>query len=71
MGPTASGVLASLTGGMLVLYAFGVPGLALVTGMSLTQAAAVVVVFIPGDILKAVIAAYVNREVRRSTNVAV
>lgn len=70
MGPTPAGILASLLGGMLVLYAFGVPGLALVTGMSLTQAAAVVVVFIPGDILKAIIAAYVNREVRRSTSVA-
>lgn len=70
LGPTVAGIAAALIGGMLTLYAFGVPGLALVTGMSLMQAAAVVAVFIPGDILKAVIAAYVNREVRRSTGVA-
>ncbi|WP_404383017.1 biotin transporter BioY [Caenispirillum salinarum] len=67
MKPMVAGVLASLIGGVVVLYAFGVPGLALVTGMSLTQAAAVMVVFIPGDILKALVAAYVNREVRRAT----
>lgn len=69
-GAMAGGITASLLGGMVALYAFGIPGLALVTGMSLIQAAGVVAVFIPGDILKAILAAYVNKEVRRSTALA-
>lgn len=64
--PVLAGVTASVVGGILTLYAFGVPGLSLVTEMPLAKAAAVVGVFIPGDILKAFIAAAVAREVRRA-----
>ncbi|GAA0600307.1 biotin transporter BioY [Caenispirillum bisanense] len=64
--PMLAGVTASVVGGILTLYAFGIPGLALVTDMPLTKAAMVMAAFIPGDILKALIAAAVNREVRRA-----
>jgi len=37
-----------------------------VAQMGLAKAAAVVLVFIPGDLLKAALAAYLNREVRRA-----
>lgn len=64
--PILAGVTASVVGGIVTLYAFGIPGLSLMTEMPLTKAAAVMAVFVPGDILKALIAAAVNREVRRA-----
>lgn len=66
LSPMIAGTLASVVGGIVTLYAFGIPGLALVTEMPLLQAAGVMMVFIPGDLLKAVLAALVAREVRRA-----
>lgn len=57
--------LASILGGIVLVYAVGVPWLSAVTGMGLTKAAMAVVVFLPGDILKAVVAALVAQRVRR------
>lgn len=65
-GPMLAGTVASLLGGLVTLYMFGIPGLALITGMPLAKAAMVVAVFIPGDILKAVLAAFINKEIRRA-----
>jgi len=48
--------LASMFGGIVVLYAFGILGLALVLGKTPIEAALLVTAFIPGDILKAAIA---------------
>ncbi len=55
--------VASLLGGVIVLYAFGVTYLALVTGLGFSKAFLGSVAFIPGDVLKAVIAALVGRAV--------
>lgn len=57
--------LASVAGGMLVVYAAGVPWLATVTGMGLSKATWAIVVFIPGDLLKGLIASIVAQRVRR------
>lgn len=57
--------LASVVGGMLVVYAVGIPWLGIVTGMGLTKAAWAIAVFIPGDLLKALIAGIVAQRVRR------
>lgn len=57
--------LAGMVGGMLVVYAVGIPWLATVTGMGLTKAAWAIAVFIPGDLLKALIAGIVAQRVRR------
>jgi len=57
--------LASVIGGMLVVYAVGIPWLAIVTGMGLTKTAWAIAVFIPGDLLKALIAGIVAQRVRR------
>ncbi len=57
--------LASVVGGMLVVYAVGIPWLAMVTGMGLTKASLAILVFIPGDLLKALIASIVAQRVRR------
>ena len=56
---------ASVIGGLLVVYAAGIPWLAAVTGMGLSKAAWAIVVFIPGDLLKAFIASIVAQRVRR------
>ncbi|MEK9812610.1 MAG: biotin transporter BioY [Bordetella sp.] len=53
--------LASFIGGILVVYALGIPMLAWRANMALEQAAAVSLAFLPGDILKLVIAASIAR----------
>jgi biotin transport system substrate-specific component len=60
-----SALLAALLGGVVVIYAFGIPGLALITGMSIKQAFMVTLAFLPGDILKAFISAWVAKGVGR------
>lgn len=55
--------LASLAGGIAVLYAFGVTYLAVVTGIGFGKAFMGSLAFIPGDVLKAVLAALAGRAV--------
>lgn len=55
----AHGFLAAVLGGILAVYAIGVPWLSVVTGMGLDKAVAAVLVFLPGDLLKAALAAFV------------
>ena len=57
--------LASFLGGVLVIYALGIPMLAWRANMTLEQAAAVSLAFLPGDILKLVIAASIARALHR------
>lgn len=58
-------VLACIVGGIVVVYAFGVPWLASVTKMGLPKATTAVAVFLPGDLVKAVVAAWVASRVER------
>ena len=61
------GILANVVGGILVIYAIGVPVLAALADLS--PRAAVLsgaLFFIPGDLVKAVIAAAIAVQVRRS-----
>lgn len=51
--------LACVFGGILTVYAVGIPWLAAVAGMTLGKAAMAVLVFVPGDMVKAAIAALV------------
>jgi biotin transport system substrate-specific component len=59
---------ACLAGGVVVVYAVGIPWAAVVTGLDLRTTAAGAAVFLPGDLLKAVVAgaaaAAVHRQVR-------
>jgi len=57
--------VACVVGGIVVVYAFGVPWLATVTKMGLAKAAMAVAVFIPGDLIKAALAAWVAARVER------
>jgi biotin transport system substrate-specific component len=58
-------IVACAVGGIAVVYAFGVPWLATVAKMDLSKAALAVVVFLPGDAVKAVVAAWVASRVER------
>lgn len=58
--------IASITGGMVVLYAFGIPGMAWGLGKSLGEAGAIALAFIPGDLIKAVLAAGVTQTIARA-----
>jgi biotin transport system substrate-specific component len=55
--------VAALFGGVVVLYACGISYLALVTGMGFSDAFLGSLAFIPGDVLKALIAALAGRAV--------
>jgi biotin transport system substrate-specific component len=61
-----SATAGALIGGVVVLYVFGVAGMMLATGLSMTQAVATLGAFIPGDLIKAVIAGLVTRTVYRA-----
>lgn len=55
----------NLIGGVLVVYALGIPLLAVIAKIPLTQAALGSIAFVPGDILKACAAAAITLTVRR------
>jgi biotin transport system substrate-specific component len=57
--------LAALAGGVAMVYLIGVPWLAIVTGMPFAKAINVVVVFLPGDFIKALVAAALAQRVNR------
>lgn len=57
---------ANCVGGILVIYALGIPGLSLVMDLPLRVAAQGSLAFLPGDIAKAAIAAAVAVAVRRA-----
>lgn len=59
-------LIACLVGGIGVVYALGIPVQALVTHLPLPQTALLALVFVPGDLLKALLAASVVTAVRRA-----
>lgn len=60
------GIAVNILGGIIVLYAFGIVGMSIVTQLPLAKAAAVSAVFLPGDLAKAVVAALVARGVHQA-----
>ncbi|TNE37972.1 biotin transporter BioY [Roseovarius sp.] len=58
--------IASIIGGILVLYVFGVAGLAIILKKSAYEAALLVAAFIPGDIIKAVLAGMITAALARA-----
>lgn len=51
----------SVIGGIIVLYAFGIPGMAITLGKTLPEATLLATPFLPGDLIKCVLAALVTR----------
>ncbi len=65
-GPTYRlpwGIAANVIGGVVVLYVLGISGLALVLGISPWAATVATWIYLPGDLVKVVIAAFVARGV--------
>jgi len=62
----ALALLFNLLGGVVVLYAIGIPWVALAAQISLPQAAIGSAAFIPGDVIKAVIAAIATVTVQKT-----
>jgi biotin transport system substrate-specific component len=60
----AAGIGAFL-GGIVTLYAFGIPGMALMLDKSLPEAALLITPFLPGDAIKVVLAALITRGLAR------
>jgi biotin transport system substrate-specific component len=59
-------VVACVVGGIGVIYLVGIPVQALVTGVSLGKAALLSLTFLPGDLIKAVLASIVTRGTQRA-----
>jgi biotin transport system substrate-specific component len=57
------GIVSNILGGIVVLYAAGIAGIVLVSGVSVQAATVSTWVFLPGDLVKAVLAALVARGV--------
>lgn len=60
------GIVVNVLGGIVVLYGFGIAGMAVVLQLSVPQAAMAALVFVPGDVAKAVVAALVARGVHQA-----
>ncbi|MDO5620627.1 MAG: biotin transporter BioY [Paracoccus sp. (in: a-proteobacteria)] len=58
--------LATVTGGILVLYPIGAAGLAMATGRSYPEALGLTVAFIPGDLIKAVLSGFLVQSLART-----
>ncbi len=58
--------IASVIGGIIVLYAFGIVGMSIVLDKTLLESAGLVTAFIPGDIIKAVIAGFLTTAIAKS-----
>ncbi|CTQ56854.1 Biotin ECF transporter S component BioY [Roseibium album] len=57
--------ISATVGGILVVYIFGIPGVAYMAGLSLPKAAIASAVYIPGDLIKVAITALVTQTVAR------
>lgn len=65
-GVAISSFAASVLGGMIVLYGFGIPGMAWGLGKTLNEAALICLAFIPGDLVKAVLAAGITSAIAKA-----
>lgn len=61
-----AGLASTILGGIVVIYLFGVPWTAVVTGLDLKTSLVGSFAFLPGDLLKAVVATLVALTVHRS-----
>ena len=55
--------LSCFAGGILVVHLFGIFGLIIITDLNLTQACFLSLAFVPGDIIKCLLAAYITRKI--------
>ena len=65
MNMFASAAISAAVGGILVVYLFGIPGVAYMANLPLATAAVGSAIYIPGDLVKVVVAALVVQTVAR------
>ncbi|MCZ0960251.1 biotin transporter BioY [Paracoccus benzoatiresistens] len=66
-GPLAVSVtLASIIGGIAVMYGFGIVGMSIVLDKTLVECTLLMAAFIPGDIIKAVLTGLITQALARS-----
>ena len=65
MNVLVAAAISAAVGGILIVYAIGVPGVALMAGLSMPKAALGSAVYIPGDLVKVAITAIVAQTVAR------
>jgi len=58
-------IIACVVGGIFGIYAIGIPWMAMVADLTLLQAATASLVFVPGDVVKAIAAAVAARAIHR------
>ncbi|MFL2771661.1 MAG: biotin transporter BioY [Rhodospirillaceae bacterium] len=58
--------IANVIGGILVVYAFGIPYLAIISNLNISTAALASAAFLPGDLIKAIVAGLITVSVRRA-----
>ena len=63
---TLVAAIASVIGGILVMYLFGIIGMAIVLEKTLIEAAGFITAFIPGDIIKAIMAGLLTSAVAKA-----
>ncbi len=66
----ATALIAAIVGGILTVYAFGIPGVAVMANISPLKALIGASVFVPGDLIKAVGAAVLATTVLRNWSIA-
>ncbi len=64
-------LIAALSGGIIVEYLFGITGFMLVTGKELLTSAGIMLVYIPGDLVKVGLTAVIAREIYRAMPAAI
>lgn len=62
----AVATLASVIGGIVVMYGFGIVGMAIALDKTLAECALLVMAFVPGDLIKAVLTGLITQTLARS-----
>jgi len=65
MNVLLASAIAAAVGGILVVYAFGIPGVAIMAGLPLGKAAIASAIYIPGDLIKVAVTALVTQTIAR------
>lgn len=61
----AASVIGTTLGGIVLLYGFGIVGMSVVLGKTLPEAAALALVYLPGDLIKVVLAGLITQTLAR------
>jgi biotin transport system substrate-specific component len=64
-------IMGAILGGVLVLYAFGITGMAIILGKSWTEAAPLALPYLVGDAIKALLAGIVTHSIARLRPMAI